>query len=74
MMKPHAPVIRVRTIARRPIDERWIAENVLGIQAEPRRPHPRMPGNTEVLTHGQAQTLKTDEDLDEEREGEEQEG
>ena len=33
-----------------------------------------MPENTEVLTHGQAQTLKADEDPDEEMEGEEQEG
>ena len=73
-MKPSAPVIRVRTIARRPIDERWIAKSVLGIRAEPRRPHPRMPENTEVLTHGQAQTLQADEDPDEEMEGEEQEG
>ena len=74
LMKPNAPVIRVRTIARRPIDERWVAESVFGVRAEPRRPHPKMPENTEVLTHGQAQIMKADEDLDKEMEGEEQEG
>ena len=74
LLRPNAPVIRVRTIARRPIDERWVAESVLGVRAEPRRPHPRMPENTEVLTHGQAQTMKADEDPDAEMDGEEQEG
>ena len=34
LLRPNAPVIRVRTIARRPIDERWVAESVLGVCAE----------------------------------------
>ena len=36
LLKPNAPVIRVRTIARRPIDERWVAESVIGVSRTPK--------------------------------------
>ena len=74
LLKPHAPVILVRTIARRPVDERWDAESVSGVKAEPGRPHPRMSENTEVLTRGQAQTMKADKNPEDDEDGEEQEG
>ena len=34
------PVIRVRTVFRRPESERWDAEEILKIRAAPRRPNP----------------------------------
>ena len=58
LLGPKAPVISVRAIAHKPEDERWSKEDALGIEAEPRCPHPRMSENSTVLTHGQSRTMK----------------
>ena len=42
------------------MDERWNAEEILAVAAEPRRPHPLMRENEDVLTHGQCRTMRVD--------------
>ena len=70
LLGPKAPVIRVRAIAHKPEDERWSKEDALGIEAEPRCPHSRMPDNSTVLTHGQSRTMTVDDDPELEAEDE----
>ena len=52
MLGARAPVIKVRTVARRLEDERWNKEALLAVEAEPRCPHPRMPESDQVPTPG----------------------
>ena len=56
------------------MDERWNAESILEVAAEPRCPHPRMSESTSALTHGQAQTLTADGDPESDKEEEVVEG
>lgn len=57
-----SPVIGVRTVGRRPADERWSRDTVVANSAEPRCPNPKIPDSSSVLTHAQSRNMRADED------------
>ena len=59
-MDGHRPAFRVRTAARRPIQERWSSAAIMCVVATPRVPDPRAPGRSEIATPKQAGILADD--------------
>ena len=67
-MDGQRPAFRVRTVARRPVQERWSSAAIQCIIATPRVPDPRAPGRTEIATPKQAKVFQSDGDRGDEAE------
>ena len=57
------PIIKVRTVKRRPIDEKWNSEAIKEIVATTRHPNPRDLDQSKVLAEGQTKGLTAEIDI-----------